>query len=107
MSLDVWLKDGSGAEVFDANITHNLANMADAAGIYECLWRPEECGIERASQLIPVLEIGLAELVCNKAKYEKFNSLNGYGMWEHFVPWCAKYLQACRDFPSAKIGVSR
>ncbi len=28
--------------VFEYNITHNLGVMADAAGIYEALWRPEE-----------------------------------------------------------------
>lgn len=50
MSLDVYLYvlvDTGGAEphraeLFSANITHNLSRMAAAAGIYECLWRPEE-----------------------------------------------------------------
>lgn len=28
--------------VFSQNVTHNLGKMADAAGIYYALWRPEE-----------------------------------------------------------------
>ncbi len=31
-------------EVYSANITHNLGEMADKAGIYYALWRPEEKG---------------------------------------------------------------
>lgn len=30
--------------VFDINITHNLTGMADAAGIYNALWRSRENG---------------------------------------------------------------
>ena len=41
--------------VYSANITHNLTKMADEAGIYECLWRPEEIGITKAGQLIEPL----------------------------------------------------
>jgi hypothetical protein len=36
-------------EVFDYNITHNLGEMAKAAGIYMELWRPEEIGIIKAN----------------------------------------------------------
>ena len=27
-------------DLYSANITHNLGKMADAAGLYEALWRP-------------------------------------------------------------------
>lgn len=32
---------------YHANITHNLGKMAEAAGIYHALWRPDEIGIKR------------------------------------------------------------
>lgn len=38
--------------VYERNMTHNLANMAAAAGVYEALWRPEEIGITKAIDLI-------------------------------------------------------
>lgn len=48
MSLDVCLKGKNGETLYSRNITHNLGRMAQAAGIYECLWRPEEHGITHA-----------------------------------------------------------
>lgn len=106
MSLDVYLTE-RGQEVYWANITHNLGRMAREAGIYECLWRPDEYGIKRARQIIRPLRIGLAKMVVDRAKYEAFNAENGWGTWKNFVPWCADYLQACRDHPKAEVRVSR
>lgn len=107
MSLGVKLTDAGGATVYDANITHNLIGMAEAAGIYECLWRPEENGYKYASQIIEPLAAGLAKLATEKARFEQFNAPNGWGKWENFVPWCAAYLQAFRDNPDATVSVSR
>ena len=53
MSLDISLT--VSRDVFDANITHNLTDMANAAGIYGVVWRPEENGIDCAEQLIAPL----------------------------------------------------
>ena len=107
MSLDVTLNNADGAEIYSANITHNLNKMAAAAGIYGCLWRPDENGITHASQIIEPLTAGLVLLATEKSRFERFNAPNGWGMWEHFVPWCANYLQACRDNPDALVSVSR
>lgn len=102
MSLDVYLSD-----VYNSNITHNLGRMASEAGIYECLWRPEEIDITKASQLIEPLEKGIALLKSDPTRFEAFNSSNGWGMYKHFVPWVENYLQACRDNPDADVSVSR
>ena len=51
MSLDVYLTATRKVEVYQANITHNLTKMADAAGIYMVCWRPEELGFTKAGQL--------------------------------------------------------
>jgi hypothetical protein len=107
MSLDVMLHDESGHRVYSRNITHNLGTMAAEAGIYECLWRPDEHGITYARQIIEPLSAGLALLATEKRRFEQFNSPNGLGTWEHFVPFCADYLQACRDNPDATVRVSR
>lgn len=45
-------KNKEAAEYFGANITHNLREMASNAGIYEAVWRPEDIGIEMASQFL-------------------------------------------------------
>ena len=125
MSLDVYLEIGEdriekckecGGEgkinhgkerVYSANITHNLGEMAGAAGIYEHLWRPEEIGITKAAQLIEPLREGLKKMKDNPAEYEKYNSPNGWGLYKHFVPWIENYLRACEENPEAIVSVWR
>ena len=41
------------------NITHNLGEMAASAGIYLCIWRPEELNISEAKDLIAPLHKGI------------------------------------------------
>lgn len=113
--------------VYSANITHNLGKMAAEAGIYEALWRPhrlkesynipeddhqaewkfEEENVTTAKEIIPLLENGLADLKTRPEHFEKFNSPNGWGMYEHFVPFVEKYLEACKEYPDTIIEVSR
>lgn len=107
MSLDVRLTEIMPTEVYWANITHNLGKMAEQAGIYFALWRPEEIGITKASELIVPLETGLALLKSDPERFEKFNAANGWGLYEHFVPFVENYLNACREHPDADISVSR
>jgi hypothetical protein len=81
--------------------------MALEAGIYEALWRPEEIGIEKAGDLIPLLESGLSKLKADPAEFSKYNAANGWGLYEHFVPFVEKYLEACREYPDATVRASR
>jgi hypothetical protein len=94
-------------EVFDWNITHNLNIMAEEAGIYKHLWRPEEIGITTASELIEPLRQGLHELKLNPEKYKKFNPENGWGDYEGLVEFVENYLNACYKYPNAKVVASR
>ena len=94
-------------QVYWANITHNLWKMAGEAGIYEALWRPEEIGKTKASEIVELLEKGLADLKARPEHFEKFNSPNGWGMYKYFVPFVEEYLEACKEYPDAIIEVSR
>ena len=107
MSLDVYLTATRPTEVFWANITHNLNKMAEAAGIYEALWRPEEIGITQAGQLIEPLSVGLEKLKADPMYYCQFNAVNGWGTYENFVPFVEKYLEACRENPDAEVRACR
>ena len=120
MSLDVYLNrkrylsydEGKtytedDEQVYWANITHNLCKMAGEAGIYEALWRPEEIGKTKAGEIVELLEKGLSDLKARPEHFEKYNSPNGWGMYEHFVPFVEKYLEACKEYPDAIIEVSR
>ena len=113
--------------VFDANITHNLCEMADKAGIYEACWRPyclhpdcpnefdsyeEEYEFEEshpmlAKDIIQKLEKGYEDMKARPDYFKQFDSKNGWGLYIHFLPWVEKYLEACKTYPDAEIYVSR
>ena len=129
MSLDVHLVkviDGENQEVHWSNITHNLTDMAEAAGIYEALWRPyrlkenyvstedydKELDFEDsvqvlAEEIIPVLRKGLDNLLSRPEYFESFNSPNGWGTYKHFIPFVKDYLDACELNPKATVMVWR
>jgi len=94
-------------EFYSSNITHNLGEMASVAGLYGPLWRPDEVGIATAAQLIAPLEAGLALLVASPEKFKRYNAANGWGLYEHFVPFVRAYLEACKAHPDAFVSVSR
>ena len=125
MSLDIYLSNGTtehdcvcnrcgdvhkrveANEVYSANITHNLNSMAAEAGLYEYLWRPDVMDIVKASELIEPLSAGLKLLKSDPPRFEKHNAKNGWGRYEHFVPFVEKYLMACIENPDALVSVSR
>jgi hypothetical protein len=98
---------GGDEEVYSANITHNLGEMAQAAGIYRILWRPDEIGITKAAELIEPLTEGLARLKADPDHFEQFNAPNGWGLYKHFVPFVEGYLEACKEHPEADVSVCR
>lgn len=111
MSLDVILySEGPYREkegYYDSNITHNLGEMADKAGIYKHLWRPDEINIKYASELIEPLEKGLKKLKADPDYFKQFDASNGWGMYIDFVPFVEEYLDACVKNPDAIVKASR
>ena len=107
MSLDFYLEDDVGYELFSANITHNLTKMASEAGIYKVLWRPDENGITTAKQCIDPLIEGLTKLARDPEYFKQFDAPNGWGQYEHFLEFVAEVLVACAKHPTANVSVSR
>lgn len=106
MSLDVYLTNGD-EPVFEWNITHNVNKMAMDAGCYQALWRPDEEGITKASELVHLLEAGLLVLLSDPARFEAMNPENGWGSYDGLVTFVVEYLKACRKWPDATVEVSR
>lgn len=94
-------------EVYWANITHNLTTMADAAGIYKHLWRPDEIDVTHARQLVVPLRDGLKALTEDPERFKKLNPENGWGSYEGLVRFVTEYMSACADHPDARVRVSR
>lgn len=113
MSLDITLYmdvDTGGTEphrlcLFDGNITHNLGKMAREAGIHQTVWYANE--YECAGLLIDPLREGLTKMVANPEYYQKFDSSNGWGTYDDFVPWLQSLYDACVANPKAMIHVSK
>lgn len=105
MSLDVSLYE-SGECVFEWNITHNLAPMARAAGVYTAGWRPVEAGFTKASDLSIWLEQGILSLVRRKREMIELNPPNGWGDYDDLLDFCIAYATACIEYPDAEIRVS-
>lgn len=107
MSLDVYLEAVRPTEVYWRNITHNLTTMADEAGIYAAIWRPEDIGVKKAADLIGELTNGLDLLESDPERFKKFNPENGWGDYRALVDFVKGYLQACKEKPDADVRVSR
>lgn len=98
---------GIDCTVYKSNITHNLGKMADAAGIYQAMWRPEEIGATRAKEIVPLLKEGLEKLRANPDTFKVHNPSNGWGDYDGLVRFTAAYLDACERYPEATIHASR
>ena len=107
MSLDVYLSEVRETTIYDRNITHNLNKMADEAGIYKHLWRPEEIEITKAAQLIEPLREGLSLLLSDPDRFKKFEPENKWGDYDGLVDFVREYLAVCEENPNASVNVSR
>ena len=111
MSLDISLytsdTDGNEFEAWEKNITHNLTEMADKAGLYKVMWRPEEIEVKNAKEAVPYLITGIKYMLDNKEALEKLNPENGWGSYEGLLNAATEYYQECKKRPSARIEVSR
>jgi hypothetical protein len=96
-----------GEEVYWRNITHNLGKMASEAGVYQAMWRPEEQGWTKASELVEPLKSGLEQLRSDPDRFKAFNPENGWGSYEGLVEFVESYLSACIEYPEADVSVSR
>ena len=115
MSLDFELygtADLGGKEpycfsIYEDNITHNLSTMAEEAGIYKCLWRPDENGYETAGQLVEPLKEGISKLKSDPDFYKMLNPENGWDTYEGLVDFAEEVLEIAEKWPKALILVSR
>src|SRR3990167_6671032 len=107
MSLDVSLTASRPTEIYHSNITHNLARMATEAGLYDCLWRPDEHGITTARPLITPLRDGLRLLESDPPRFKVFDPPNKWGSYESLVKFVREYLAACAADPDTLVEVSR
>lgn len=90
-------------QAYHGNITHNLGQMAEEAGIYKHLWRPEELNITKAKELIDPLREGLHRLKMDPERFKKFSPDNGWGTYDGLIKFVTNYLDACYEYPESTV----
>lgn len=81
-----------------------VGNYHEAGGVYEI---ERSLPVVHARDLIEPLRAGLILLKSDPVRFEQFNTPNGWGVYEDFVPFVEKYLVACEENPAARVRVSR
>lgn len=103
MSLDVSVKARRTVEVYEDNITYNLAPM-----YYKCI--DINGGLKalngmKCKNAVPVLNRAIDDLVENKEEYEKLNPENGWGSYEGLLKSLKNLRIACLKNPSGKVEI--
>lgn len=93
--------------LFSRNITHNLGEMANKAGIYKALWRPEEIKCKKAKDIIKILEKGIDDLEKRPEYFKQFDPSNGWGDYDGLLSFAKDVLKNCKAYPKSIIGISR
>lgn len=103
MSLNVSVKARRTVEVYEDNITYNLAPM-----YYKCI--DINGGLKalngmKCKNAVPVLNRAIDDLVENKEEYEKLNPENGWGSYEGLLKSLKNLRIACLENPSGKVEI--
>jgi hypothetical protein len=81
--------------------------MADEAGMYKCLWRSEEYGYNKASEIIKTLSVGIESMEREPRRYKDFNPDNGWGDYGRLLEFAKQVLAECIKNPDYSIESSR
>lgn len=103
MSLDVSIKAKKLVDVYEDNITYNLAPM-----YYKCI--DINGGLKalngmKCKDTVPVLNRAIDDLIENKEEYEKLNPKNGWGSYEGLLKSLKNLRIACLENPSGKVEI--
>lgn len=109
MSIDISLieKRWVDVELFDGQITGNLWNMAEEAGIAHHIWRPWTVGLSKAHHLINPLRDAIARIEADPARFDRFAAAEPYSKRANLLRFLKQYLRACMKHPEADIQVGR
>lgn len=106
MSLDIAFTVYQLVPLVELNITHNLAPMAKALGIYTYLWHPEKKNLVFAHELTNIIDDAIIEMKSNPDKYKTYDSANGWGVYDDFLNFLEKLRIASIQFPDSRIQIS-
>lgn len=103
MSLDIGIKAKREVEIFDGNITYNLAPM-----YYKCI--DKEIGFKKLNgmncmEALPILNNAIADLIEHKEEYVKLNPDNGWGSYDELLKLLKDMRSCCEENKDGEIEV--
>lgn len=103
MSLDIGIHAKREIEIFESNITYNLAPM-----YYKCI--DKELGLKKLNNMsckeaLPILQNAINDLIENQEEYEKLNPKNGWGSYDGLLEVIKDMRNCCEDNPDGIIDV--
>ena len=104
MSLDISITAKREVEIFESNITYNLAPM-----YYKCI--DEEKGLKKLDNMsckeaLPIINNAITDLLNNADEYRKLNPENGWGSYEGLLTALQEMRNCCENNPDGIINVS-
>lgn len=108
MSLTISLEvDAGGREpivVSSMSITHNLAPMWLAAGLWPVLHESDGTSAEVVGKAIADKLVVMKD---DPERFKKYESPNGWGKYTHAIDWLEGLVAECERAPKAIVRVSR
>lgn len=97
MSVSVSIIKKKEVEIYDANITYNLADM-----YYKAI--DNELGLRKLDNIkcceaVEILSKAIEDMVNNKKEYEKMNPANGWGSYDGLLNKLREMLEVCEKNP--------
>lgn len=97
MSVDLSIRAKREINIYEANITYNLAPM-----YYKAI--DKDLGLKKLKSMncekaLPIINKAIDDMVKNKQEYEKLNPENGWGTYEGLLKTFREIREVCEDNP--------
>ena len=95
MSVDLSIKAKRLVEIYETNITYNLAPM-----YYKAI--DKELGLKKikgmsCKKALPIIENAIKDMIDNKEEYKKLNPKNGWGTYDGLLEKFKEIRNICED----------
>lgn len=103
MSLEIYITAKRETEIYESNVTYNLAKM-----YYKCI--DKEKGFKKldgmnCKEALPIVENAIRDMLVNADEYRKLNPENGWGSYEGLLETLQGIRRCCQENFDGKISV--
>lgn len=104
MSLDISITAKREVEIYERNVTYNLADM-----YYKCI--DKEQGFKKLNgmnckEALPIIYHAISDMLNNADEYKKLNPKNGWGSYEGLLVTLQEMRNCCENNSDGIINVS-